>query len=197
MPLEIDSNPPEPRSDLPGNAARDGAQKQALDQLFAGIYQELRGLAYAVKHNYANATLNPTALVDEAYLKLVNSPELASLPKLHFKRIAARAMRQILIEAARRRNAGKRGGVDYAFFVTLSDAPGDAIACDEQLLALHHTLEDLARLNSRQAAIVEYRFFGGLTEADIAVALGISEATVHRDWRLARAWLNLQLRPRA
>lgn len=190
--LRQESTPKSPSDPPPVDAGKD-----ALDQRFAAIYKELRGLAHSVKRHYSNATLSPTALVDEAYLKMLNSPQLGAVSKLHFKRIAGRAMRQILIEAARRRTAQKRGGNEPGFCVTFADVPQETVTCDEQMLTLHEALEELARLNARQAAIVEQRFFGGLTDADIAALLGISPATVHRDWRLARAWLHLQLRGKA
>jgi RNA polymerase sigma factor (TIGR02999 family) len=167
--------------------------KEALDDLFAGIYQELRVLAYAIKRNHANATLNPTALVDEVYLRMVHSPNVALLPRLHFKRIAGRAMRQVLIDSARNRLAQKRGGVDRPFVMTVGDSAAEQIPCDERLLALHDALDELSRINVRQSAIVEHRFFGGMTEPDISLLLGISPATVQREWRVARAWLNRRL----
>ena len=198
MAVEITSQTPksdaEPTFEKRGNNLAACSSKEYLDQLFTAAYQELRALAYAVKRIDSNATLNPTALVDEAYLKLVNSPEVATLSRLHFKRVAAHAMRQVLIDAARRRLARKRGGDSHAWRVTLTDPPDEMFACDDQLLNLHEALEELGRRSARQAAIVEYRFFGGLNEAEIAAALGISGPTVQRDWRLARAWLNLQLR---
>jgi len=171
----------------------DPVPKEALDDLFAEIYQELRGLAYSIKRNHVDATLNPTALLDEAYLRMVHSPQVALLPRLHFKRIAGRAMRQILIDSARRRLARKRGGDDPPFVVTVDDSVAEQIPCDERLLALHEALEELAHINQRQSAIVEHRFFGGMTEADMSELLGISAATVQREWRVARAWLNRRL----
>jgi RNA polymerase sigma factor (TIGR02999 family) len=112
--------------------------------------------------------------------------------ELHFKRLAARAMRQVLIEAARRRHALKRGG-DYAF-VTLEDESLTVNARAEDLIELDAALERLAAMNQRQALLVEYRFFGGLDVAEVASLLQVSESTVLRDWRSARAWLATQLR---
>ncbi len=143
--------------------------RRALDNLFSVTYEELRRLASSVRRSDANASLSPTTLVNEAWLKLRNSPRLAGVSRLHFARIAARAMRQVLIEAARRRNAQKRVGLDAA-------------------------LEELARLQPRQALVVETRFFGGLDVAASAELLGVSEATILRDWRAAKAWLAHQLR---
>ncbi|MGH7460722.1 MAG: ECF-type sigma factor, partial [Longimicrobiales bacterium] len=125
------------------------------------------------------------------YLKL--APSLRSMPEsqLHFKRIAARAMRQVLIEAARRRGAHKRGG-DYAL-VTFDEALDAPVDSSEDLLALDTALSDLARMNPRQAMMVEYRFFGGLDLTETATLLDVSEATITRDWRAARAWLAREL----
>ncbi len=164
----------------------------ALDHLFSETYEELRRLAAAVGRRDPSETLNPTALVNEAYLKLASSPSLASDSRLHFKRIAALAMRQVLVEAARRRKGLKRGGA-YAF-VTFDEALDGAVARSEDLLALDAALEDLARMHPRQAMMVEYRFFGGFDLAEAAALLEVSESTIVRDWRAARAWLALKLR---
>jgi RNA polymerase sigma factor (TIGR02999 family) len=164
-----------------------------LDHLFSVTYEELRRLASSVKRGDPSATITPTALVNEAWLKLAGSPELASTSPLHFKRIAARAMRQVLVEAARRRSAEKRGGGDVAF-VTFDDALAQPATASHDLLALDAALEELARLNPRQALMVESRFFGGLEVSETAALLGVSEATVLRDWRAARAWLARELR---
>jgi RNA polymerase sigma factor (TIGR02999 family) len=112
---------------------------------------------------------------------------------LHFKRIAARAMRQVLVEAARRRNADKRGGA-HANFVTFDESQA-VIACEREVLELDHALDQLASMEPRQAMMVESRFFGGLEVAEIAQLLDVSEATILRDWRAAKAWLAHTLRP--
>lgn len=163
-----------------------------LDDLFSAAYEELRRLAAAVKRDDPAATLSPTALVNEAWLKLRQSPQVARTSRVHFKRIAARAMRQVLIEAARRRRADKRGG-DSAF-VTFDDSLAEANTCADELLALDDALQDLARVEPRQAMLVESRFFGGLDVAETAELLSVSEATVLRDWRAAKAWLAHELR---
>ncbi|HXM41565.1 MAG TPA: ECF-type sigma factor [Bryobacteraceae bacterium] len=167
--------------------------RRTLDTLFSATYEELRRLASAVKRSDANATLSPTTLVNEAWLKLASSPEFASESRLHFKRIAARAMRQILVEAARRRNAQKRGGREVVF-VAFGDSSDQVASCDEELIALDAALEELARLNPRQATMVESRFFGGSDIAETAALLEVSEATILRDWRAAKAWLALEIR---
>jgi RNA polymerase sigma factor (TIGR02999 family) len=171
--------------------------KQALDHLFSVTYEELRRLASTVKRNDPSQTLNPTALVNEAWLKLAKSPPFETTSRLHFKRIAARAMRQVLIEAARRRNSNKRGGSNAAIEIPAIDIPdvssGKAFA-SEEMLALEEALRELERLEPRQATLVESRFFGGLDVVETAELLEISEATVHREWRAAKAWLKVRLK---
>jgi RNA polymerase sigma factor (TIGR02999 family) len=131
--------------------------------------------------------------VNEAWLKLADSPWVALTSRLHFKRVAARAMRQVLIEAARRRNASKRGG-SGALVVTYDDSLGETETCADDLLALDEAMEELSRIHPRQAMMVESRFFGGLDIVETAELLGVSEATIQRDWRAAKAWLALELR---
>lgn len=167
--------------------------RHALDRLFSATYEELRRLASSVRRGDPSATLNPTALVNEAWMKMAKSREIAPASRLHFKRIAARAMRQILIEAARRRNAGKRGG-GQDVTVSFDDCCQKAPSSGEDLLRLDRALDELALMNPRQAALVESRFFGGLDIPETATLLNVSEATVLRDWRAARAWLAHELR---
>lgn len=162
--------------------------RDALDAAFLAAYGELRRLAAHMQRRDPAATLDPTGLVNAAWLKLAATPELADTTPLHFKRIAARAMRQVLVEAARRRHAEKRGGPD-ALTITLDDSTPDGSSVATDVLALHDALDLLARENPRPAAVVEARFFGGMTTMEIATMLDISEATVLRDWRTARAWL--------
>jgi RNA polymerase sigma factor (TIGR02999 family) len=169
------------------------ANRRALDQLFSVTYEELRRLASAVRRGDPSATLSPTALVNEAWLKLAKSPDIGATSRLHFKRIAARAMRQLLVEAARRRNADKRGG-GAEMTVTFDDALNKAPSSEDEVLALNNALDALAEMNPRQAMMVETRFFGGLEIPEAAELLGVSEATVLRDWRAAKAWLANQLR---
>ncbi len=175
-----------------GELAKTPDERRELDQLFSLTYEQLRRLASTVRRGDPSLTLNTTALVNEAWLKLAGSPGFASTSQLHFKRIAARAMRQLLIEAARRRAAGKRGA--GAVMVALDEAAGDVASDARELLALDAALEELARLSPRQALLVEARFFGGLEMAEISELLNISEATLLRDWRAARAWLAHELR---
>jgi RNA polymerase sigma factor (TIGR02999 family) len=166
--------------------------RAALDALFSLAYDELRRLASIVSRGDPGATLSPTALVNEAWIKLAESPSFATTSRLHFKRIAARAMRQVLIEAARRRNADKRGG--GAAVVTFDDALHDRATGADELLALDAALDELTRLHPRQALMVESRFFGGLDVPETAELLQVSEATVLRDWRAAKAWLAHELK---
>jgi RNA polymerase sigma factor (TIGR02999 family) len=175
----------------PEGGAVEPTSRRALDEMFSVTYEELRRLASSVRRGDPSATLTPTALVNEAWLKLAKSPLFASTSRLHFKRIAARAMRQVLIEAARRRKAGKRGSGPS---VTFDESLRGTASFSDNLLALDSALDDLARMNPRQAMVVESRFFGGLDVTEAATLLEISEATVLRDWRAARAWLTHQLR---
>ena len=170
------------------------SDRRALDELFGATYDELRRLASAVSRHDQQATLTPTALVNEAWLKLAGSPGVAAVSRLHFKRIAARAMRQILIEAARRRHASKRSAGADGWLVTFDEALDVPAVSGEELLILDRTLDELARIHPRQAQIVEARFFGGFSVAETAELLGMSDATVLRDWRVAKAFLSRQLR---
>jgi RNA polymerase sigma factor (TIGR02999 family) len=164
-------------------------ERRLLDELFSVTYEELRRLASSVRRGDPSATLSPTVLVNEAWLKLAKSPGVASESHLHFKRIAARAMRQLLIEAARRRNSHKRGGEDGIAFITFDESMHQPTECGKELLALDAALEELARIAPRQALMIECRFFGGLDITETATLLNVSEATILRDWRAAKAWL--------
>ena len=166
-----------------------------LDMLYSLAYEELRRLARAALRREAHATLSPTTLLHEAWLKLRGSRALHAESPLHFKRIAARAMRQVLVEAARRRHAAKRG--DGIAFVTFDESVGDSAAPadvgQDDILALDAALDDLARRHPRQAEMIEARYFAGLSVPETAEVMGLSEATIHRDWRAARAWLAVEL----
>lgn len=165
-----------------------------FDDIFSAAYEELRRLASSVRRNEAHVTLNSTALVNEAWVKLKDSPHLTSVSPNYFKSIAARAMRQILVEAARRRTALKRGGDGGAIFVTYDDSVEQVVSCDRELLALDAALEELARMNERQARMVECRFFTGLSEQETADLLGVAKTTVQRDWLAAKAFLVAEVR---
>ncbi|NOX58829.1 MAG: sigma-70 family RNA polymerase sigma factor [Planctomycetes bacterium] len=163
-----------------------------LDQLLPILYEELRALARSqLKRRSPNQTLQPTALVHEAYARLVAKPEGTWTGRGHFLAVAATAMRQILIDYARGKNTGKRGSGWQR--VTLSECEAAKSGPDFELLALDEALSDLALMDERKARIVECRFLGGMTVEEIAEALGVSATTVERDWRVARAWLGARL----
>jgi RNA polymerase sigma-70 factor (ECF subfamily) len=165
---------------------------QSVDSLLPLVYQELRRLAASyLRHERPGQTLQPTALVNEAYLRLLKDRPGRWQNRAHFCAIAAHSMRQILIERARARGAQKRGGARAR--VTLDEAllAGGDRSID--LVALDEALERLASLDPEQARLVELRFFGGLTVEETADAMGISPATVKRHWTVARAWLAREL----
>lgn len=178
---------------LPNIEPLPGLTQTELDYLFSTTYEELRRLAAIVKTGDPAATLNPTALVHEAWIKLAASPRFNSASPLHFKRIAARAMRQLLVESARRRQSQKRGGDGRAMFVVFDETVGIPASRDEDILRIDSALKELARLNPRQALMVESRFFGGLEVSETAELLDVSEATILRDWRVVKAWLAREL----
>jgi RNA polymerase sigma factor (TIGR02999 family) len=169
------------------------AARRLLDLIYSATYEELRRLASSVRRGSPGITVSPTTLVNEAWMKLASSPSVAAVSKPHFKRIAARAMRQVLVEAARRRSARKRGGSQVAM-VTFDDSEVAAASRPEHVLALDAALDELGASEPRQAKVVECRFFAGLDVVETAEVLQVSEATVHRDWRVAKAWLGRRLR---
>ncbi len=173
------------------NAAESGS---VVDELFPLVYDELRRVAASrLQAERAAHTLSATALVHEAYLKLVDQRNADWKNRAHFFAISARAMRRILIDHANRRRAQKRGG--DGVLVTLAEGDAAVAMRDEELLNLDEALQALEKLDPRQAQIVQLRFFAGLRHEEIAEVLGVSLATVNRDWRAARAWLTSQLRP--
>ena len=171
--------------------ARKG-DRAAEDQLAPLVYGELRRLAAAyMRRERLDHTLQATALVHEAYLKLL--PQRVSWQsRSHFLGVAAQQMRRILVDYARQHKAAKRDGSET---LRLDEALVMAHQQPGQLVALNEALEQLAREHARQAQVVELRFFGGRTEDEIAQTLGVSVETVKRDWKFAKAWLNLALRP--
>lgn len=159
------------------------------------MYAELHAIAgHHLRRERPGHTLQPTALVHEAYLRLVGGTVLAATNRVHFMRAASRAMRQALVDHARARNAQKRGG---ALQVTLDDAIAGEETPILDMLALDDALTRLAAAEPRWAHVVELKFFGGLEVPDIAETLGVSPATVKRDWQFARAWLKRELAARA
>lgn len=160
----------------------------ALDRLTPAVYDELRRLAGAyMRKERPGHTLSPTELVSEAFLRLAGGEHPAYEDRVHFFAVAARHMRRILVDHARRRTADKRGGRDRP--VTLDE---ELIAGErpDELVALDEALEALAAVDERKARVVELHYFGGMAQKEIAAALGVHENTVARDLRLAEAWLN-------
>jgi RNA polymerase sigma factor (TIGR02999 family) len=168
------------------DAHRGGGRGAAIDELYGRVYDQLKKLARRVRAGRAGETLNTTALVNEAYLKLAAGSGVTWHDHDHFFAVAARAMRQILVDSARRRLAAKRGG---GWQVSLDETVHPAPIRAEELVALDEALDRLAAFDPRRAAVVEHRYFAGLTIPETARILGIAPATVERDWRTARAWL--------
>ena len=167
--------------------------RETLDRLYSAAYDELKRLARTVRRREIGQSLTTTGLVNEAWLKLAKSPGFASYSDTHFKRIVVRAMRQLLVESARRRLAAKRGGgVDLA--ESLRDIADDRQS-DEDVVALDDALERFATQYPRLARTVEIRYFGGYDVEETAAMLAISRATVERDCRFAKAWLATEVRP--
>jgi RNA polymerase sigma factor (TIGR02999 family) len=168
-------------------AWNDGEQT-ALEKLAPLVEVELRRLARSyMRHERAGHTLQTTALINEAYVRLINARKVSWQNRAHFYGIAARLMRRILVDFAREKSYQKRGG--GALQVTFDDALAITPTSDPDLLALDEALTELARVDERKAQVVEMRFFGGLTEKEAAVALDVSPETARRDWRLAKSWL--------
>jgi RNA polymerase sigma factor (TIGR02999 family) len=172
---------------------KDG-DKDVPEKLVPLVIDELRRLArHYMKNERVGHTLQPTALVNEAYMRLAGYTEMDWQSRAHFIGVAASVMRQVLIDYARKKHAAKRGGADR-------DVPLDdnvATLSNEQsaeLLDLDQALQKLEQMNPRHAKIVELRYFGGLTVEETAEALGVSPITVKRDWAVARAWLSSQIR---
>ena len=164
---------------------------EATEKLIPLVYAELRDLAARhMRRERADHTLQPTALVNEAFLKLVDQRTVTWQNRAHFLGVAAQAMRRILVDHARRRNAAKREGGER---VTLDDAVAVTEERSLDLMMLDDALTRLAALDERQGRVVELRFFGGLDIEQAAEALGISPATVKRDWLFAKAWLQREL----
>ena len=165
---------------------------EALDALLPLVHRELRTLAARyLRKERAGHTLQPTALVNEAYLRLLGKPPEDLKDRAHFFAVAAQAMRRILVDHARRHRADKRVGPQDK--VSLTRAPELSTAPRTDILELNDALDQLREVNERQAKLVELRYFGGLTNVEAAEALGASRATVERDWQVARLWLRRRL----
>jgi RNA polymerase sigma factor (TIGR02999 family) len=167
--------------------------REALDRLAPLVYKDLRRMAAGyMQREPAGHALQPTALVHEAYLRLIDQRQVQWRNRAHFFGVAAQMMRRILVDHSRRRRAEKRGGgwerVTLTADATAADAPDEV-----DILALHESLERLAAFDPRQERIVELRYFGGLTIEETAEVVGASPATVAREWTIAKAWLRADL----
>jgi RNA polymerase sigma factor (TIGR02999 family) len=172
-------------------AARHG-DRSALDQVFDSVYGELRRLARSQRRRWqGDTTLSTTALVHEAYVKLVDQNHAQWNDRAHFLAVASKAMRHVLVNYAEQRLAQKRGG--GAPHVPLDEANPVTEEAADEVLALHEALDRLAQVNRRQVQVVESRFFAGLSIEQTAEVLGISPATVKRDWQTAGAWLHREI----
>jgi len=166
--------------------------RHAEEQLFADVYSELRALAARYLHRERKShTLQPTALVHEAYLKLVGQTRVDWQGRAHFLAIAAHVMRQILVDHARRHRAARRGGNRHR--IALDDNLVIEPDRNVDLLAIEDALTKLTKLDPRQAQMIELRFFGGLSIAEVAKVTGISKRSVEREWTMIRAWLRREL----
>jgi len=168
-----------------------GGDPAALDRLTPLVYDELRRLAHGYMRRERPGTLQTTALVHEAYLRLVDQQTVAWQSRAHFVAVSAAAMRHILVDYARQKHAVKRGGA--AQRVLLDEAALASAERASELVALDDALNALAELHPRRCRVVELRYFGGMNNREMSEVLGISEATVERDWRFARAWLYREL----
>lgn len=167
--------------------------QEALDKLMPLVLSELRRLASSyLRRERQNHTLQPTALVNEAYLKLVDQRNMRWQNRAQFYGVAAQLMRRILVDHARQHQAAKRGGSNQQR-LSITSANAVAAVPDVDVLAIHEALEELKQFDSQQERIVELRFFGGLSIEETAEVLGVGHATVERDWKMARAWLRQKL----
>lgn len=182
---------PEP-ADITGILLELGPDHGRSDLLYEAVYTELRQLAGGLmRRERIDHTFQPTALVNEAYLKLVDQTRIQWQNRAHFFGTAARAMRQVLVDHARRHLAQKRGGDRHR--ITLTDNIGLAAAASLEVLAVHDALEKLAQEDARMAKVVELRIFADLTGREIAHVLGVSPRTVESDWKVAKMWLSREL----
>jgi RNA polymerase sigma factor (TIGR02999 family) len=170
-----------------------GGEQSALDRLLPLVYAELRRIARnRLRHERADHTLQPTALVNEVYLRLVGVKSVSWQNRAQFFAICARLMRQVLVDAARAHRGAKRGG--GAIRVTLDDAHVRIDGPPAEVIALDDALQALARIDARKSRVVELRFFAGLDGEETAAVLGVSPDTVARDWKFAKTWLYRELR---
>jgi len=169
-----------------------GGDSTALDRLIPLVYDELHRLAHQhMRRERAGHLLQTSALINEAYLRLVDQPELTIENRVHFFGVAARLMRQILVDEARKRNSAKRGGGGIQ--LSLNEATSVAQEQAANVVGLDDALQRLEGIDNRQSRIVELRFFGGLSIEETAKVLKVSPGTVMRDWTFARAWLRSEM----
>ena len=180
---------------LTGLGDAESVERVSAEDLFPLVYDELRGLARGyMSRETPGHTLQPTALVHEAYLKLVDQTRADWKGRTHFFAVGAQVMRRLLVDHARARGAQKRGAGWRNVTLEKVFSPSEKADLDpEQILGLNAALERLAELDEREAKVVTLRFFGGLTVEQVAEVLGVSRRTVENDWRHARAWLQLEL----
>jgi RNA polymerase sigma factor (TIGR02999 family) len=172
-------------------AWQDG-DRAALDELMPRVYDELHRLAASyLRRERPDPMLGPTALVSEAFLRLVGGATPSWNDRVHFFAVAARHLRQILVDHARKRTAAKRGGHERPITLDENRVAGDR---PDELIALHDALTAFAKVDEQKARMVEMRYFGGMEQREIAEALGVHPKTVERDLRFAQAWLNRELR---
>lgn len=166
--------------------------RPAADRLMTQLYDEFRSLARRyLGHESPAHTLQATALVNEVYLKLVDQTKVDWKGRTHFFAVGARAMRRMLVDHARRKGRVKRGGGLQQ--ISLDSLPTISTGSQADVLAVHEAIEELAKLDPRQAKLVELRFFGGLSVKEVAEVLGVSQRTVEADWTVVRAWLRRRL----
>lgn len=168
--------------------------EEAGRQLMEVVYRELRRVASVYLRRESNLmTLQPTALVNDLCVNLLSGPPVSCENRLHFLHLASRQMRRMIVDYVRRRTVLKRGGFDRP--LSLDEARDHAIELDDRIADVNEALNRLEDLDARAAAVVEMRYFGGLTEQEIGDVLQVSTATVKRDWEFARSWLMAQLKP--
>jgi RNA polymerase sigma-70 factor (ECF subfamily) len=191
----MDQRPPDTARVTELLIAAGGGRREALDALVPILYDDLRRLAAAyMRREPAGHSLQPTALVHETYVRLVDQRQTGWVSRAHFFGAAAGVMRHILVDLARTRRADKRGG-QLTRVTLVEDVAADG-PTEIDVLALHQSLERMATFSPRQERIVELRYFGGLTIEETAAVLGISDATVVREWTIAKAWLRAALSSR-
>jgi len=170
-------------------------EKSALDKLVPIVYAELRRLAsHYLRHEHSGYSLQATALVNEAYVRLTDYKQMKCESRLHFVAVAAQVMRRILVEHARRRRQRKRGGM--VIFIPLDEVTGHSDR-SQDLVAVDRALRQLAAVDERKSRVVELRFFGGLSVEEVSEVLKVSAPTVMRDWNTAKAWLYRELHDRS